>query len=164
MVAFALLTSSRHVIVGPDAAVAILVGAAVSPLSNGDAGQVVVLSTWLSLLVSVILLLAGLLRLGGIAEFLSSPVMLGFMNGAAIVIIISQVGKLCGISFNHDDSLHRVVEWVGRLTETSCLTLACGLAGIGILTAIRWWRPRLPGMMRSSRWLWSQAGVSTSPI
>src|SRR6516225_11477137 len=46
MVAFAFLTSSRHVIVGPDAAVAILVGAAIGPLSNGDTGQAVVLSTW----------------------------------------------------------------------------------------------------------------------
>src|SRR5262245_38933478 len=73
MVAFAFHTSSKHVIVGPDAAVAILVGAAVGPLSNGDAGQAVVLSTWLALLVGVMLLLAGWLRLGGIAEFLSTP-------------------------------------------------------------------------------------------
>jgi len=58
MVTFALLTSSRHVIVGPDAAVAILVGAAVGPLSNGDVGQTVVLSSWLALLVALILLLA----------------------------------------------------------------------------------------------------------
>src|SRR6516225_183240 len=86
MVAFAFLTSSRHVITGPDAAVAILVGAAVGPLSNGDTGQAVVLSTWLSLLVAVILLVAGALKLGGMAEFLSSPVMLGFMNGPALVI------------------------------------------------------------------------------
>src|SRR5262249_42750342 len=145
MVAFAILTSSRHVIVGPDAAVAILVGAAVGPLSNGDAGQAVVLSTWLALLVAVILLLAGLLRLGGIAEFLSSPVMLGFMNGAALVIIISQIGKLCGISLHQDNSLHKVLEWSSRLAETNWLTLAFGLAGIGILAAIRWLRPQIPG-------------------
>jgi SulP family sulfate permease len=145
MVAYAFLTSSRHVIVGPDAAVAILVGAAVGPLSNGDAGQVVVLSTWLSLLVAVILLLAGWLRLGGIADLLSSPVMLGFMNGAAVVIIISQIGKLCGISLHQDNSLQKVLEWSRRLEETNWLTLAIGLAGIGILIAIRWWRPQIPG-------------------
>ena len=139
------LTSSHHVIVGPDAAVAILVGAAVGPLSNGDAGQVVVLSTWLSLLVALILLLAGWLKLGGIAEFLSSPVMLGFMNGAAFVIIISQLGKLCGISLHQDNSLLRVLEWSRRLAETNWLTLALGLAGIGILSAIRWQRPQIPG-------------------
>jgi SulP family sulfate permease len=145
MVAFALLTSSRHVVVGPDAAVAILVGAAVGPLSNGDAGQVVVLSTWLALLVAVILLLAGWLKLGGIAEFLSSPVMLGFMNGAAVVIIISQIGKLCGIALHQDNSLQRALEWSSRLAETNGLTLALGLAGIGILTVIRWWMPQIPG-------------------
>src|SRR6516162_9847558 len=145
MVAFAFLTSSRHVITGPDAAVAILVGAAVGPLSNGDAGQAVVLSSWLSLLVAVILLLAGSLKLGGIAEFLSSPVMLGFMNGAAVVIIISQIGKLCGITLQEDNSLLRVLEWSGRLAETHWLTLVIGLAGIGILAAIRWMRPQIPG-------------------
>jgi SulP family sulfate permease len=145
MVAFAFLTSSRHVIVGPDAAVAILVGAAVGPLSGGDVGQAVVLSTWLSLLVAAILLLAGWLKLGGIAEFLSSPVMLGFMNGAALVIIISQIGKLCGFSLHQDNSLLRAIEWVSRLGETNVPTLAFGLAGIGILAAIRVLRPQIPG-------------------
>jgi SulP family sulfate permease len=145
MVVFALLTSSRHVIVGPDAAVAILVGAAVGPLSNGDAGQVVVLSTWLALLVAGILLLAGALKLGSISDLLSSPVMLGFMNGAAVVIIISQIGKLCGISLHEDDSVQRILEWLNRLAETRWLTLAIGLAGIGILTAMRWWSPQIPG-------------------
>jgi SulP family sulfate permease len=145
MVAFALLTSTRHVIAGPDAAVAILVGAAVGPLSEGDAGQAVVLSTWLSLLVAAILLVAGRLKLGGIAEFLSSPVMLGFMNGAAVVIIISQIGKLCGITLHEDNSLQRVLEWASRLAETHWLTLVFGLVGIGILAALRWWRPRIPG-------------------
>ena len=145
MVTFALLTSSRHVIVGPDAAVAILVGAAVGPLSNGDVGQTVVLSSWLALLVALILLLAAWLRLGGIAEFLSSPVMLGFMNGAAFVIIISQLGKLSGVALRHDNSLQRLLEWTGRLPETKGLTFALGLAGIAILAALRRWRPSIPG-------------------
>src|SRR5262245_608852 len=145
MVVFALLSSSRHVVVGPDAAVAILVGAALGPLSNGDPGQAVVLSTWLALLVAVILLLAGWLKLGGVAELLSNPVMLGFMIGAAAVIIISQIGKLCGVSLRQDNSLQRVLEWGSRLAETHWLTLAFGLAGIGILATIRWLRPQLPG-------------------
>jgi SulP family sulfate permease len=145
MVAFALLTSSRHVIVGPDAAVAILVGAAVGPLSGGDPGQAVVLSTWLALLVAIILIVAGCLRLGGVAEFLSSPVMIGFMNGAAVVIIVSQLGKLCGIALHQDNSLQRIFEWATQLGETHWPTLALGLTGIGILATIRWWLPRVPG-------------------
>src|SRR5262249_15611857 len=128
-----------------DAAVSILVGAAVGPLAAADAGQAVVLSTWLALLVAGILLLAGWLKLGGIAEFLSSPVMLGFMNGAAVVIIVSQIGKLCGISLEQDNTLLRAFEWIGRLGKTDELTLALGLGGIGLLAALRWWRRQIPG-------------------
>src|SRR5262249_15960468 len=130
MIAFALFTSSRHVVTGPDAAIAILVGAAVGPLSKGDPGQAVVLSTWLALLDGIILLLAGWLKLGGIAEFLFSPVMLGFMNGAAVVIIVSQIGKFTGIRLEEENTLYRLLEWCGRLAETKGFTLGCGLLAI----------------------------------
>jgi SulP family sulfate permease len=71
--------------------------------------------------------------------------MLGFMNGAAVVIIGSQLGKLCNIPLEQDNTLLRVYEWVRRLPETQWRTLAIGLAAIGLLTAIRIWLPRLPG-------------------
>jgi SulP family sulfate permease len=145
MVAFALFTSSRHVIVGPDAAIAIMVGAAIGPLSDGDPGKAIGLSAWLALLVASILLLAAWLRLGAAADFLSSPVMLGFMNGAAVVIIGSQLGKLCNIRLEEDNTLLRLYEWVRRLPETHWPTLAIGLAAIGILAALRVWFARLPG-------------------
>src|SRR5215475_7101255 len=144
MVAFALFTSSRHVIVGPDAAIAIMVGAAVGPLSDGDPGKAVALSAWLALLAAAILLLAAWLRLGAAADFLSSPVMLGFMNGAAVVIIASQLGKFCNIDLEADNTLLRLYEWVVKLPETHWQTLGLGLAAIGILTAIRLWYARLP--------------------
>jgi SulP family sulfate permease len=145
MVAFALFTSSRHVIVGPDAAIAIMVGAAVGPLSEGDPGKAVALSAWLALLAAVILLFAAWLRLGAAADFLSSPVMLGFMNGAAVVIIASQLGKLCNINLEEDNTVLRVYEWVTRLSETNGTTLAIGLGAIGLLAVVRVCYPQLPG-------------------
>src|SRR5262245_58034005 len=145
MVTFALFTSSRHVIVGPDAAIAIMVGAAVGPLAGGDPGRAIAVSAWLALLVAGILLLGAWLRLGAAADFLSSPVMLGFMNGAAVVIIGSQLGKFCNIRLEEDNTLLRFVEWVRRLPETHSTTVTFGLAAIGILAAIRVWFRRLPG-------------------
>jgi len=139
MVAFALFTGSRHVIVGPDAAIAIMVGAAIGPLSDGDPGKAVAVSAWLALLVAGILLLAAWLRLGAAADFLSSPVMLGFMNGAAIVIIASQLGKLCNIHLDEDNTLLRLFEWIRRLPETHWPTLVLGLALVGVLAALRVW-------------------------
>jgi sulfate permease, SulP family len=145
MILYALCTSSRHMIVGPDAAVAIMVGAAIGPFADGDAGKVAALSAWLALLVAVILMLAAALRLGGAADFLSAPVMLGFMNGAAVVILVSQLGKFCGIGLHQDNTLLKGLEWTTRLPETHGPTLVCGLACIGILAAVRWLYPRIPG-------------------
>jgi len=145
MVAYALFTSSRHVIVGPDAALAIMVGTAIGPLSGGDPGKAMALSAWLALLTGIILILAAWLRLGVTADFLSSPVMLGFMNGAAVVIVVSQLGKLSNIPLQEDNTLLRLFEWGHRLPETHWPTLGIGLGAIGILTAIRLWYPRLPG-------------------
>jgi SulP family sulfate permease len=145
MVTFALFTSSRHVIVGPDAAVAIMVGAAIGPLSGGDPAKAVAVSSWLAMLTAIILLLAAWLRLGSAADFLSSPVMLGFMNGAAVVIIGSQLGKLCNIPLEEDNTLLRFYEWATRLPQTHVPTLTLGLAAMGILAATRLWLPRLPG-------------------
>src|SRR5579862_1082739 len=145
MVLFALFTSSRQVIAGPDAAVAILVGAAVGSLAGDDAGQTIVLSTWLALLVAFILLLAALLKLGAVAELLSSPVMLGFMNGAAVVIIASQLGKLCGFKLDEENTLLKILEWINRFGETQWLAFALGVAAIALLAVIRYTLPRVPG-------------------
>lgn len=145
MVAFALFTSTRHVIAGPDAAIAILVGAAIGPLSAGNSGQALVLSTWLALLAACILLGAAWLKLGGVAEFLSIPVMLGFMNGAAVVIIGSQIGKLTGIPLQEENTLFRLLEWVRRLSEIHGLTLTLGLAGMAILVIMKMRVPKIPG-------------------
>ena len=145
MVAYALFTSSKHVIVGPDAAVAIMVGAAISPLSDSDPGKAIAVSSWLALIVGLILLVAAWLRLGAAADFLSSPVMLGFMNGAAVVIIASQLGKLCNLRLEEDNTLLRLYECATRLPQAHWPTLAVGLAAIGLLTAMRMWFARVPG-------------------
>ena len=145
MVVFALFTSSRHVIVGPDAAIALLVGAAIGPLAAGDAGKAVTLATVLAFLTSGVLLLMARLRLGVAADFLSSPAMLGFMNGAAVVIVSSQVGKLCGLRLEEDNTLLRLWEWVTRLGEAHAQTVFVGLGCIVVLALCRWKIRSLPG-------------------
>lgn len=145
MFIFAFFTTSKHLIVGPDAALSILVGAAVGPLAVNDPGQAVVLSTWLALLAGGLLLIASWLKLGVVADFLSSPVMLGFMNGAAVVIVASQIGKLCGIALHQENSLLRIWEWARRLHELHWPTVLLGMFGIGILVALRWKKPAVPG-------------------
>jgi SulP family sulfate permease len=71
--------------------------------------------------------------------------MLGFMNGAAVVIIGSQIGKLCGIKLNEDNTLLGFWEWIRRLGETHTLTLIIGLACLALLAICRWKLRRVPG-------------------
>lgn len=145
MVVFALFTSSRHVIVGPDAAIALLVGAAIGPLAAGDAGKAATLAAVLAFLTAGVLFLMARLQLGIAADFLSSPAMLGFMNGAALVIVGSQIGKFSGIRLEEDNTLLRLWEWATRLNETHARTLLIGLTCVAVLALCRWKVRRVPG-------------------
>ena len=96
-IGYALFSSSRHVIAGPDAAIGLLAGSAILPLSGGDPARMVQLAAVLSLLSGVVLLLAARLKLGIIADLLSRPVLIGYLNGASLVLIATQLGKMFGI-------------------------------------------------------------------
>jgi sulfate permease, SulP family len=145
MVVYGLFASSRHVIVGPDAAIALLVGSVIGPLAMDDPGKAVTLSTVLALLTGCVLLLMARLRLGIAADFLSSPALLGFMNGAALVIIGSQIGKLCGITLTKDNTLLRFFEWISRLGSIHVPTALAGALCIIILALCRWKLRSVPG-------------------
>jgi SulP family sulfate permease len=145
MVAFALFTSSRHVIAGPDAAIALMVGAAIGPLIGDDPGKAVTLATLVAFLTAAVLLLMAKLRLGIAADFLSTPALHGFMNGAAVVIIASQIGKLFGIALNEENTLLRMWEWTTRLGSTHGTTLIVGLFCVALMILCRWKLRRVPG-------------------
>ena len=145
MVAFGLFTSSRHVICGPDATIGLMVGAAIGPIALGDPGKAVGLASLIALLTAGVLLLMARLRLGIAADFLSSPAMQGFMNGAAVVIIGSQIGRFSGIRLEADYTLQRFAEWFMRLGEIHPDTLLTGLACIAVLALCKWKFRRMPG-------------------
>jgi SulP family sulfate permease len=94
-VAYALMGSSRQLVVGPDGSVAALVGAAVIPMTT-DPEQRASLAAMLALLVGGVFLGARVIRLGWIADYLSRPVLIGYIHGVAVVLIIGQLGKLLG--------------------------------------------------------------------
>lgn len=145
MLAFALFTSSRHLIIGPDAAIALLVGATIGPLAANDPGKAVTLATMLAFLTAGVLFLMARLQLGVAADFLSSPALLGFMNGAAVVIVGSQIGKLCGVPLEESNTLLRFWEWATRLGSTHIPTVVVGSVGIAVLAFCRWRSTRVPG-------------------
>jgi sulfate permease, SulP family len=145
MAVYALLGSSRPLSVSTTTTIAILTGAALAPLapSLGSAGLLVALAT-LTLLVGAILVAAGLLRLGFVANFISEPVLVGFKAGVGTVIVVDQFPKLLGIHFPKGDFLHNLAAIVQNLPHTSTATLALGVAMIVILVGLEHFVPRAP--------------------
>jgi SulP family sulfate permease len=111
----------------------------------GDLGKAAMLSMALSLMTSTVLLLMAWLRLGVAADFLSSPALLGFMNGAAVVIIGSQIGKFTGIALEEDNTLLRFFEWGSKIGMVHLPTLSIALAGIAVLVLCKWKLKKVPG-------------------
>jgi sulfate permease, SulP family len=98
----------------------------------------------LAALVGVLLLLARVLRLGFVANFISAPVLVGFKAGIGIVILLDQVPKLFGLHITKSTFLHDVAALLHTLPETSLPTLAVGLVSGGVLIGLEILRPHSP--------------------
>ena len=145
MITYGLLGTSRILSVSTTTTLAILVAtelAAVVP--NGDPSALLRVSAMLTLLVGIILLLASLLRLGFIADFISEPVLIGFKAGIGIVIVADQVPKLLGIHLPKGSFVLHLLAIFGGLPRTSAATLAVGIVMIALLVGIERFFPRAP--------------------
>jgi high affinity sulfate transporter 1 len=147
LIAYALFGTSRQLMIGPSAATAAIVAAGVAPLAGGDPDRALALAIALTFITGVLLIGASLLRLGALADFLSKPILVGFMNGVAINVVLSQIGALFGLRLESDGIVPRAIEFVGRLPQTHVPTLAVGLATAALLLLLPRIVPRLPAAL-----------------
>ncbi|MGF1472008.1 MAG: SulP family inorganic anion transporter [Rubrobacteraceae bacterium] len=145
LVVYALFGSSRHLAVGPVALVSLLTLTGVSTLAEPGSGEFVALAALLALMVGGIQFGLGLLRVGFVVNFLSHAVISGFTSAAAIVIGLSQLKHLLGVDLKSTPSVFGLL-WNAsqKLGEVNLLTLALGLASIGLLVLFRRVAPRFP--------------------
>jgi high affinity sulfate transporter 1 len=147
LIAYALFGSSRQLIIGPDASMATLVAVSVAPLSGGDIGRMTAMVCVLAILIGLICILASLLRLGFIADFLAKPVITGFMHGLAIVIIVGQIPKELQVSGSGETTLEQLMTLGRNLSDTHLITLAIGASCLLVILSCRRWFPRIPGQI-----------------
>ena len=145
MVMYALFGTSRQLVMGPEATAAIMTAAAVAPLAGGDPVRYAALAAMIALLIGVMSLLARVARLGFITDFLSKPILVGYIFGATLIVIGSQLGKIFGIKLESDQFFRQVAELISRLDETHLLTFAIGVVCISVLLFIRRVNRSLPG-------------------
>lgn len=142
--AYALFGSSRQLMTGPDAATCIMVAAILAPLAAGDQARYQSLLVVLTLCTGVLYVVAGLGRLGFIANFLSLPILSGFLNGIALLIVVGQLPKLLGYAAQADSFGAKLLEFVEKLDQAHGPTLALGLSMLVVLVVLRRVLPRLP--------------------
>ncbi len=145
MVIYALLGSSRVLSVSSTTTLAILAGTQLGlAVPDGDPAKLVAATATLAALVGVMLLLAAVLRLGFVANFISTPVLTGFKAGIGLVIVLDQVPKLLGIHITKQGFFADLLSVVQHIPETSLLTLAMAVATFVVLIGMERLWPHSP--------------------
>jgi SulP family sulfate permease len=168
MVIYAILGTSRPLSFSTTSTIAILVAAELASLGpGGDPGRLIVAASTLALLVGAFLLLAGIFRMGFIANFISDPVLTGFKAGIGLVIVVDQVPKLLGVHFDKGPFFQNILSIFQHLPATSVPTLLLALATLALVFGLEHFLPRAPaplfavvlGIAASGLLALKQAGV-----
>ena len=137
VIAYALLGSSMTQAVGPVAITAIMTFAVLSPLAAPGSPQYLMLAATLSLFSGVLVLIFGALRLGFLSQLLSRPVISGFISGSAVLIVVSQIKFLLGISPEGSSSWQVLISLFENFSKTNQTTLAIGATSLVVLFVAR---------------------------
>jgi MFS superfamily sulfate permease-like transporter len=135
------------VVVGPEGAVALLVASALAPLAAAGSSQYTALAAALAVAVGGVFALARLLRLGWVADYFSQSVLVGYITGVAVLMILSQLEKLTGVSSEFDNAARAAVDIISHLGDANPATLAVGGTALGILVLFERFLPRWPAAL-----------------
>jgi len=151
LVGYAIFGPSKILVLGPDSSLGPMIAATILPLmgAGGDPARAVALASMLALFTGAAMVLAGVCKLGFIADLLSKPTMLGYMNGLALTILVGQLPKLFGFSVEAGNFLGELVGFVSGMAQGKGL-LAAAATGIGALLLIlvlQRFAPKLPAVL-----------------
>jgi SulP family sulfate permease len=159
LLAYAIFGSSRQLAVSPTSASAAILAATVAPLAAQTPGKFFVLASAVSLVVGVLFLVAGILKLGFISDFISKPVLKGFVFGIALTIVIKQLPKLLGIEKGTGPSYMQLWQTLTRVTQANLWTVFTAATALAVLFLADRYLPRIPGAL-----LVLVAGIAVSRV
>jgi sulfate permease, SulP family len=147
LLAFAIFGSSRQLVVAVSAAIATMSFATVSLIAQPNTPDFIVLTAALALLAGLIAALAGILKLGRVAQFFSESVMVGFITGLALVIAVKQLPKIFGFEGGQGNFWERMYDVIIHLPETHLLTLIMGVVCLILLIALEHFFEKIPAAL-----------------
>ncbi len=168
LVCYALLGTSRKLIVGPVSTVALLTGSLIAGFQPESQTEAMALGAGMALTAGLLLVLASVLRIGWVAEFLSKPIVTGFVLGLTILVIVGELPNLLGIPVPPGDVLSRINDLVTGLGEIEVATLVVGVVAVALMFGGTQLAPKVPwalvtlllGLVVSSLLDLSGAGVA----
>lgn len=151
LLGYAVFGPSRILVLGPDSSLGPMIAATILPLvaAGADPSRAVALASLLAIMVAAIMILASVARLGFIADLISKPTMIGYMNGLALTILVGQLPKLFGFSVDADGFIGEATGFVQGLADgkTVAAAAAVGLAGIVVILVLQRLLPKIPAVL-----------------
>jgi MFS superfamily sulfate permease-like transporter len=151
LLGYAVFGPSRILVLGPDSSLGPMIAATILPLmaAKGDAKRAVALASILAIMVAAIMILAAVARLGFIADLISKPTMIGYMNGLALTILIGQLPKLFGFKVSADGLIREFTGFIKGLADGKAVAAAAlvGIAGIALILVLQRWLPKVPAVL-----------------
>jgi MFS superfamily sulfate permease-like transporter len=158
LLGYAVFGPSRILVLGPDSSLGPMIAATILPLmaANGDAKRAVALASILAIMVAAIMIVAAVAKLGFIADLISKPTMIGYMNGLALTILIGQLPKLFGFKVSADGLIGEAAGFINGLANGDAVAAAAvvGIAGIALILVLQRWLLKVP---RGSSWWCSRS-------
>src|SRR5947199_1934341 len=148
LIGYALFGPSRILVVGPDSSLGPMIAATILPIvgSDGSPERAIALASMLALIVGAIMIVAGIAKLGFIADLLSRPTQIGYMNGLALTILVGQLPKLFGFSTDATGLIHEARAFVDGLTSGDAVGAAVGvgLVSLALILVLQRVLPKIP--------------------
>src|SRR6516165_8403179 len=151
LLGYAVFGPSRILVLGPDSSLGPMIAATILPIigSGGNPEHAIALASMMALIVGAFMILAGIAKLGFIADLLSKPTQIGYMNGLALTILVGQLPKLFGFSTDANgliNEAHAFIHGVGN-GEAIGAAVAVEVLSLAVILALGHWLPRVPGVL-----------------
>jgi len=151
LLGYAVFGPSRILVLGPDSSLGPMIAATILPLiaAKGDTERAVALASMLALMTGAIMILASVAKLGFIADLISKPTMIGYMNGLALTILVGQLPKLFGFKVEAEGFIGELIGFVKGLAngEAVAAAAAVGITGIVLILVLQRWLPKVPAVL-----------------
>src|SRR6201994_764407 len=151
LLGYAVFGPSRLLVLGPDSSLGPMIAATILPLAGagGDPKRAVALASMLAIIVAAIMITGAVAKLGFVANLISKPTMIGYMNGLALTILIGQLPKLFGFKVEAEGLIREPADFVKGLAngEAVAAAAAVGICGIALILTLQRWLPKLPAVL-----------------